>query len=137
MSCHEGNKLMAARFRAPGFYRAGLMMVGGGRCFAAALTWIVRMSTGHTTFHHFLSADAILTVSLIAVPLAFLVGIGGFDYWFYWAAGRKTRPEDHSGHGAYALEGLLPDQHRPQGDRHPVPRSTRSSSCSSAACWRC
>ena len=47
------------------------------------------------------SAEAILTVSLLAAPLFFLVGIGGFDYWFYWAAGRKTRPEDHSGHGAY------------------------------------
>ena len=45
--------------------------------------------------------EAILTVSLLAVPLLFLVGFGGFDYWFYWAAGRKTRPEDHSGHGAY------------------------------------
>ena len=59
------------------------------------------MATGHTTFHHFLSWEAILTVSLIAVPLFFLVGFGGFDYWFYWAAGRKTRPEDHSSHGAY------------------------------------
>jgi cytochrome c oxidase subunit 1 len=91
---------MAAKLRAPGFYRAGVMMVGGV-LFAAALTWIVRMSTGHTTFHHYLSPDAILTVSLLAVPLAFLVGIGGFDYWFYWAAGRPTRPEDHSGHGAH------------------------------------
>ena len=60
------------------------------------------MATGHATFHHFLDGDAILTVSLIAVPLAFLVGIGGFDYWFYWAIGRPTRPEDHSGHGAYS-----------------------------------
>ncbi len=90
---------MAARFRAPGFYRAALMMLGGV-LFATALTWIVRMATGHATFHHYLSPDAILTVSLIAVPLAFLVGIGGFDYWFYWAAGRATRPEDHSSHGA-------------------------------------
>jgi cytochrome c oxidase subunit I len=36
----------------------------------------------------------------IIVPLAFLVGIGGFDYWAYWISGRPTRPEDHSGHGA-------------------------------------
>ncbi|MDX6570445.1 MAG: cytochrome c oxidase subunit, partial [Gaiellales bacterium] len=91
---------MAARLRAPGFYRASVMMLGGV-LFSAALTWIVRVSTGHSTFRHFLSPDAILTVSLLVVPLAFLVGIGGFDYWFYWAAGRKTRPEDHSGHGAY------------------------------------
>ncbi len=91
---------MAAKLRAPGFYRAGWMMVLGV-VFATALTWLVRMATGHETFTHFLSGEAILTVSLIAVPLAFLVGIGGFDYWFYWAAGRPTRPEDHSGHGAY------------------------------------
>ncbi|HYM55884.1 MAG TPA: cbb3-type cytochrome c oxidase subunit I, partial [Solirubrobacteraceae bacterium] len=92
---------MAAKLRAPGFYRAGLMMLGGV-AFSIGLTWIVRSSTGHATFRHFLSADAILTVALLAVPLAFLIGLGGFDYWFYWAAGRKTRPEDHSGHGAYS-----------------------------------
>src|ERR687895_445074 len=34
--------------------------------------------------------------------LFFLVGIGAFDYWFYYMAGRPTRPEDHSGHGAYS-----------------------------------
>src|SRR5437588_2487191 len=27
--------------------------------------------------------------------------MGGFDYGFYWAVGRPTRPEDHSGHGAH------------------------------------
>jgi cytochrome c oxidase subunit I len=43
----------------------------------------------------------VLIVSwLVTVPLAFLVGIGGFDYWAYWISGRPTRPEDHSGHGA-------------------------------------
>ena len=56
---------MAAKFRTPGFPRAGLMMLGGV-LFSAALTWIVRMSTGHTTFHHYLSPNAILTLSLIA-----------------------------------------------------------------------
>src|SRR3954451_18134654 len=91
---------MAARLRAPGFYRACLLMVGGV-LFAAFLTWIVRMSNGHATFHHYLDANAILTVALLAVPLLFLVGIGGFDYWFHWAIGQPTRPEDHSGHGAH------------------------------------
>jgi cytochrome c oxidase subunit 1 len=91
---------MAAKFRAPGFYRAGWMMPLGV-AFATGLTWLVRSATGHATFHHYLSGEAILTVSLIVVPLLFLVGIGGFDYWFYWAAGRPTRPEDHSGHGAH------------------------------------
>jgi cytochrome c oxidase subunit 1 len=37
---------------------------------------------------------------LVTVPLAFLAGLGGFDYWAYWISGRPTRPEDHSGHGA-------------------------------------
>ena len=37
-----------------------------------------------------------------SAPLFFLVGLGAFDYWFYWAAGKPTRPEDHSGHGAYS-----------------------------------
>ena len=92
---------MAARLRAPGFYRAGLLMIAAV-ALAAGLTWVVRMSTGHVTYPHYLSGEAILTVSLLAVPLAFLVGIGGFDYWFYWATGRPTRPEDHSGHGAYS-----------------------------------
>ena len=92
---------MAARLRAPGFYRAACDGAGRRRS-RTALTWLVRMATGHTTYTHYLNTDAILTVSLLAVPLAFLVGIGGFDYWFYWASGRPTRPEDHSGHGAYS-----------------------------------
>jgi cytochrome c oxidase subunit 1 len=90
---------MAVRVRAPGFYRASVLMVAG-LAFAFFLTWVVRASTGHTTFHHYINVEAIAIVSMISVPLAFLVGIGGFDYWFYWAAGRPTRPEDHSGHGA-------------------------------------
>ncbi len=37
---------------------------------------------------------------MISAPFAFLIGLGAFDYWFYWAIGRPTRPEDHSSHGA-------------------------------------
>jgi cytochrome c oxidase subunit I len=92
---------MAAKLRAPGLYRAGLGFLLG-IVFATGLTWLVRMSTGHTTFHHYLSGDAILTVSLLASPIFFLVGLGGFDYWFAWAIGKPTRPEDHSSHGAYS-----------------------------------
>jgi cytochrome c oxidase subunit 1 len=49
-----------------------------------------------------IDGNAITTVSLLAVPLFFLVGIGCFDYWFRWASGAATEPEDHSGHGAYS-----------------------------------
>ena len=45
--------------------------------------------------------DPIIAVAaLVAAPVGFLAGLGAFDYWLYWAAGRPTRPEDHSGHGA-------------------------------------
>ncbi len=90
---------MIAKFRGPGFYRAFLGFVLG-IAFAAAITWVVRAATGHHTFPHYLKGEAILVVSLIASPLFFLVGLGGFDYWFAWAAGKPTQPEDHSGHGA-------------------------------------
>ena len=92
---------MLARFKAPGFYRAFLGVVLGA-CFATALTWVIRMSTGHATFHHFLEFEAILTVSLIACPLFFIVGLGVFDYWFYWVSGRPTRAESHASHGAHS-----------------------------------
>jgi cytochrome c oxidase subunit I len=92
---------MVARFKAAGFYRAFLGVLLGAM-FATALTWIVRMATGHATFHHYLEFEAILTVSLIACPLFFVVGLGVFDYWFYWAAGNPTRAESHSSHGAHS-----------------------------------
>jgi cytochrome c oxidase subunit I len=44
--------------------------------------------------------QVLIVTWLVVVPLAFLVGLGGFDYWAYWISGRPTRPEDHSGHGA-------------------------------------
>src|ERR1700709_1433893 len=37
---------------------------------------------------------------MFVLPFAFLIGLGCFDYWFYWATGKATRPEDHSSHGA-------------------------------------
>jgi cytochrome c oxidase subunit 1 len=92
---------MVVRLRAPGFYRAFLGVVLG-ILFSAALTWAVRSATGHATFTHYLSPDAILTVSLLGCPIFFLIGLGAFDYWFYWVSGRPTRPEDHSNHGAHS-----------------------------------
>ena len=44
--------------------------------------------------------QVLLTAWTIITPLAFLAGMGAFDYWAYWVSGRRTRPEDHSGHGA-------------------------------------
>jgi cytochrome c oxidase subunit 1 len=47
-----------------------------------------------------ISGSPIVTVLLIFAPLAFLIGIGGFDYWGRWMIGSPTQAEDHSGHGA-------------------------------------
>jgi cytochrome c oxidase subunit I len=96
---------MTAALRAPGWYRAGAFVLGGV-LFSAALVTAIRAGYGLST--PFDGADgwdykwqnAVLIVSMIAAPLFFLVGLGAFDYWFYWAAGRPTRPEDHSSHGA-------------------------------------
>jgi cytochrome c oxidase subunit 1 len=49
-----------------------------------------------------IDGNAITTVCLISAPFGFLIGLGAFDYWFRWAAGAPTVPEDHSGHGAYS-----------------------------------
>jgi len=48
----------------------------------------------------FVKWTVIVNVELVTIPLGFLVGIGGFDYWARYAIGSPTQPEDHSGHGA-------------------------------------
>src|SRR5438876_8997499 len=90
---------MVAAVRKPGLPRAGAYLLLGG-AFSVGLTWFIRMLYGHDRYAHFLDANSILLVGLIAAPLFSLVGLGAFDYWFYWAAGKPTRAEDHSSHGA-------------------------------------
>ena len=91
----------------------------GRRLLATRITIGLRALFGYDPL---LDGEAVLRVALLAAPLFFLVGLGCFDYWFYWAAGRPTRPEDHSGHGAYSWKDYFRAEHRPQGDRHPVRR---------------
>ncbi|MGB6424892.1 MAG: cbb3-type cytochrome c oxidase subunit I [Solirubrobacterales bacterium] len=43
-----------------------------------------------------------LIVPAVTAPLGWLIGFGAFDYWFRWAAGKPTIPDDHSSHGAYS-----------------------------------
>jgi cytochrome c oxidase subunit I len=94
-------RTLSSRLREPGWYRAALFLVAGlGLAFA--ITTIIRVAYGHDTYAHFVDGHAVTMVAMISMPLAFLIGIGCFDYWFYWAAGKPTRAEDHSGHGAYS-----------------------------------
>src|SRR3954466_3548449 len=96
---------MAARMRAPGLARAGLFVLLGV-VFAVVLVTIARLAYGFSNPFDGASGwdtkwqNAVLVVGLIASPLFFFVGLGAFDYWFYWASGKPTRPEDHSSHGA-------------------------------------
>jgi cytochrome c oxidase subunit 1 len=87
---------MIARLRAPGLHR-GILATPLGIALAYALVIGIRAASG---LPHIVDGTAILQVAMIVAPFAFLIGLGAFDYWFYWAIGRPTRPEDHSGHGA-------------------------------------
>src|SRR4051812_36697278 len=85
-----------SRWTGPGWYRV-LIALPLGFLLAFAIITLARLALG---YHPTISWTAIVTLSMVTLPLAFIVGIGCFDYWFYWASGRPTRPEDHSGHGA-------------------------------------
>src|SRR3982074_1830844 len=87
---------VATRLRAPGLLRGGLFGLLG-LAFSYGITLAVGALYG---WDPVLNGNSVCLVALIACPLFFLVGLGAFDYWFYWAAGRPSRPEDHSGHGA-------------------------------------
>ena len=63
----------------------------------AGITVLVRALE---SWHPIWPGSMITTVELTTVPLGFLVGLGGFDYWMRYASGAPTQPEDHSGHGA-------------------------------------
>ena len=54
----------------------------------------------------------LVVVSTVVFPIGFLTGIGSFDYWAHYVAGRPTLPEDHSGHGARKWQ----DYFRPNTD---------------------
>jgi cytochrome c oxidase subunit 1 len=90
---------MVATLRKPGLIRGGAFLLMGA-AFSFGLSVLIRALYGHDNYTHFIDADSILLIGLLAAPMFFLVGLGAFDYWFYWASGRPTRPEDHSLHGA-------------------------------------
>src|SRR5215218_1752007 len=88
---------MSAKLSAPGWYRAGFYLLIG-LAFSYAITIGARW--GLKGYDPLLDGEAVLQVALVAMPFFFFAGMGAFDYWFHWAAGRPTLPEDHSSHGA-------------------------------------
>ena len=87
---------LAAKLKAPGWYRVAISQPIAF-VFSIGLVTLIRALYG---WDPVLDWTAVTTVALIAMPLAFIVAIGCFDYWFRWASGAPTVPEDHSGHGA-------------------------------------
>jgi cytochrome c oxidase subunit 1 len=89
---------MVAKFRAPGMYRA-FLFTAYGVVLAYGIIFAFRTWYG---LDPVVKGTAVLELALFSAPLGFLVGLGAFSYWFYWASGKKTLPEDHSGHGAHS-----------------------------------
>ncbi|MBN8870890.1 MAG: cbb3-type cytochrome c oxidase subunit I [Solirubrobacterales bacterium] len=90
---------MAAAIRQPGWYRGALGALLGA-AFGFGLVVALRAISGLDVFQTEQTGYPHVIVPLITTPFGFLFGFGAFDYWFRWAAGKPTVPEDHSGHGA-------------------------------------
>ncbi len=90
---------MAMALRQPGWYRGlfGLLLGAG---FGFGLVIALRALSGLELFQTEQTGYPHVVVPLITAPFGFLFGFGAFDYWFRWAAGKPTIPEDHSDHGA-------------------------------------
>ncbi|MDX6725253.1 MAG: cytochrome c oxidase subunit [Baekduia sp.] len=82
----------ASLFRAMEFLAIGVGFSYGLSCLTR---WAYHI-------HPVLDSAAAAPIIMLAAPLFFLVGLGAFDYWFYWASGKPSRPEDHSLHGAHS-----------------------------------
>ncbi len=87
---------MPMTLRQPGWSRAASYVLLG-IAFSYALSIGARALLGYGPL---LDGESVMRICLIAVPFFFLVGLGCFTYWFRWASGAPTLPEDHSGHGA-------------------------------------
>ncbi len=90
---------MAAAIRQPGWYRGAIGALIGA-AFGFGLVVALRAISGLDVFQTEQTGYPHVIVPLITAPFGFLIGFGAFDYWFRWAAGKPTVPEDHSGHGA-------------------------------------
>ena len=73
---------MTARLRSTGPHCAAACSSSDRLGFSVALNIAIRAAYG---YDRVVDAEASTIVAMIAAPLFFLVGLGAFDYWFYWA----------------------------------------------------
>ncbi|KAA0268574.1 MAG: hypothetical protein EDQ89_11195, partial [Acidobacteria bacterium] len=98
-SARRPRRLWSGGLRSPGWPRAIAGAVLGGLLgfglvvALRAISGLEILQTEQTGYPH-------VIVPALTAPIGFLIGIGCFDYWFRWAAGAPTAPEDHSDHGA-------------------------------------
>ncbi len=90
---------MAVALKQPGWYRGALGAIIGA-AFGFGLVVALRAISGLDVFQTEQTGYPHVIVPLVTAPFGFLIGFGAFDYWFRWAAGKPTVPDDHSGHGA-------------------------------------
>src|SRR6266498_3352593 len=82
----EGGPPMTASLKAPGFVRA-FAFLAIGVAVAFGLVTGIRALYG---WDPLINDNGILIASLLGAPFFWLVGLGAFAYWFYWAAGKPT-----------------------------------------------
>src|SRR5687768_12632414 len=92
--------------RVPGWPRALLGTLVGG-AFGFGLVVALRAISGLEIFQTEPTGYPHLIVPALTGPLGFMAGIGCFDYWWRWAMGARTAPEDHSDHGADSWQDYL------------------------------
>src|SRR5271170_5773874 len=83
------------RFTYPGWLRA-LWTTPGFGMFWVGFAVLVRYLAHWGPYW---SGVPLVTIATVSFPLGLLIGIGAFDYWAYYFAGKPTLAEDHSGHG--------------------------------------
>ena len=86
-------------WRNPGMIRALFGFVVGG-ALGFGLVVALRAISGLEIYQTEQTGYPHIVVPAITAPLGFLVGMGCFSYWFRWAGGAPTIPEDHAQHGA-------------------------------------
>ena len=90
---------MAVAIKQPGWYRGAIGTLIGA-AFGFGLVIALRAISGLDVFQTEQTGYPHVIVPLVTAPLGFLLGFGAFDYWFRWAAGKPTVPDDHKDHGA-------------------------------------